>query len=280
MNLSSARKTFTLKTLRYYTCATALHQPPNLHHFVQLSIANRSLLLAQQAHARVLTHGLRQDPFTATKLISAYALFGDPSKSKLVFDSVEPKNAYLWNSMISGYVRNCVYNEAYELFIEMCYCNVLPDDYTFATMAKVSGEVGDLGAGKWVHGKSIRAGFVMDTVVANSLMSVYCKCGDFGEGRKVFDEMPERNVGSWNVLMAGYRSTTDHDFDKGLLETAKCMMMSGVKPDGFTVSSLLPLCGGDDSGKLDYGRELHCLYCEVWIGFEFGFGCSSWVLFD
>ncbi|KAK9947734.1 hypothetical protein M0R45_003346 [Rubus argutus] len=115
----------------------------------------------------------------------------------------------------------------------MCYCSALPDNYTLATMAKVSGEVGDLVAGKWVHGKSIRAGIVMDTFVANSLMSMYCKCGYFGECRKVFDEMPERNVGSWNVLIAGYGSTTDHGFDKGLLETTKCMMMSGVKPDGF-----------------------------------------------
>ncbi|KAK9947735.1 hypothetical protein M0R45_003346 [Rubus argutus] len=85
----------------------------------------------------------------------------------------------------------------------MCYCSALPDNYTLATMAKVSGEVGDLVAGKWVHGKSIRAGIVMDTFVANSLMSMY-----------------------W------YGSTTDHGFDKGLLETTKCMMMSGVKPDG------------------------------------------------
>ncbi|BFG14260.1 hypothetical protein CerSpe_005340 [Prunus speciosa] len=80
----------------------------------------------------------------------------------------------------------------------MCNRNVLPDDYTLATMAKVSGVVQDLVAGKSVHGKSIRVGFVLDTVVANSLMSMYCKCGNFGECWKVFEEMPQRNVGSYN----------------------------------------------------------------------------------
>ncbi|KAK9947733.1 hypothetical protein M0R45_003345 [Rubus argutus] len=86
--LFSVRNIVTLKTLRYYTCATALYQPPNLYHFLQLSITLRSLLLVQQAHSRVLTHGLQQNPFIVAKLISAYARFGDPTKSKLVFDSV------------------------------------------------------------------------------------------------------------------------------------------------------------------------------------------------
>ncbi|KAM5553404.1 pentatricopeptide repeat-containing protein [Rosa sericea] len=265
MNLFSARKIFTLITSRNYTCTTALHQPPNLHHFLQLSITQRSLPLAQQSHARVLTHGLQRNPFTATKLISAYALFNHPTKSRLVFDSIEPKNVYLWNSLINGHVKACVYNEAFKLFVEMCCCcDALPDEYTFSTMAKVSGEVGDLVAGKWVHGKSVRVGFVTDTVVANSLMSMYCKCGEFGECRKVFDEMPERNVGSWNVLIAGC------GFDNGMLETAECMMRSGLKPDGFTVSSLLGLCGGEDVGELGYGRELHCYVVKYGLDLDLG----------
>ncbi|CAL8990154.1 unnamed protein product [Prunus brigantina] len=270
MNLSSARKTFTLITSRYYTCATVLHQPLNLHHFLQLSVTHHSLSLTQQAHAQVLTHGLQQNPFLATKLISAYALCGNPTKSKFVFHSVELKSMYLWNSLINGYVRNCVYHKAFELFEEMCNCNVLPDDYTLATMAKVSGEVQDLVAGKSVHGKSIRVGFVLDTVVANSLMSMYCKCGNFGECRKVFEEMPHRNVGSWNAIIAGYASSVDDDCDKEIWEIAKCMLMNGVKPDGFSVSSLLRLCGGDDIEKWDYGRELHCYIVKYELDLKWG----------
>ncbi|PRQ46666.1 putative pentatricopeptide [Rosa chinensis] len=103
--------------------------------------------------------------------------------------------------MINGYVKTCVYSEAFWLLVEMFRCcnAILLDEYTFSTMAKVSSEVGDLVLRKW--------GFM---------------------GRvKVFDEMPERNVG-------------------------------GFKPDGFTVLILLGLCSGEDVGKLGYGRELHC----------------------
>ncbi|KAL6292308.1 hypothetical protein ACE6H2_000450 [Prunus campanulata] len=137
-------------------------------------------------------------------------------------------------------------------------------------MAKVSGGVQDLVAGKSVHGKSIRVGFVLDTVVANSLMSMYCKCGNFGECRKVFEEMPQRNVGSWNAIIAGYASSVDHGSDKEIWEIAKCMLMNGVKPDGFSVSSLLRLCGGDDVEKWDYGRELHCYIVKYELDLKWG----------
>ncbi|PQP92205.1 pentatricopeptide repeat-containing protein [Prunus yedoensis var. nudiflora] len=69
----------------------------------------------------------------------------------------------------------------------MCNRNVLPDDYTLATMAKVSGEVQDLVAGKSVHGKSIRVG--------SSRVDL---------GRRVFDRMKCRNVYAWTAMVNGY----------------------------------------------------------------------------
>ncbi|KAL6189358.1 hypothetical protein ACLB2K_040747 [Fragaria x ananassa] len=276
MTLSTTRKTFTLNTFRYYTCATALHPSPDLHHLLQLSITHRSLPLAQQSHARVLTYGLHQNPFIATKLISAYAQFNHPTNSKLVFDSIHPKNVYLWNSMTSVYVRTRLYNEAFSLFIEML-CSASPDEFTFSTMAKVSGEAGNLDAGKWVHGKCVRAGFVSDMIVANSVMSMYCKCGEFGECKKVFDEMPERNVGSWNVLIGGFGSSCECEFGDGVLEMVKGMMRSGLRPDGFTVSSLLAMCGGVGVGGLGYGGEMHCYVVkyglELSLGSDVHLGC-------
>ncbi|KAL5542448.1 hypothetical protein UlMin_010158 [Ulmus minor] len=240
-----------------------------LLHYIKLSITHQSLKLTQQSHALILTHGFQQNPFLATKLISAYCVFGNPTKSRLVFDSIKLKNVYLWNTLVNGYVKNGSYREAFGLFVELCNENFLPDDYTLASLAKVSGEMGDLVAGKLVHGKSIRVGFVFDVVVSNSLMSMYCKCDKFGDGRMVFDEMPQRNVGSWNVLIAGYVGCKKQSFDMQMWEIFKRMQIDGVKPDGFTISSLLPLCGGDNS-KWDYGKELHCYVVRNELDFNLG----------
>ncbi|XP_040996620.1 pentatricopeptide repeat-containing protein At1g28690, mitochondrial-like [Juglans microcarpa x Juglans regia] len=277
MTLFSARKTFALAISRNYASTTVPQLPftPLLHSLLY-AIDCQSLSLSQQCHTQILTHGLGQSPFLATKIVSAYSICGSSTRSRLVFDSVEFKNAYLWNSLINGYLKNRLYNYAFDLFNEMCSSDERPDDYTLATLAKVSAEIGDSIAGKLIHGKSLRIGFLSDMVVANSLMSMYCRCGQCEESRRLFDEMPKRNSGSWNVLIAGYASSWDRSFDKEMWEAVKFMQNDGVKPDGFTVSSLLPVCGSD-TGRWDHGRELHCFIVknvlDSGLGSDVHLGC-------
>ncbi len=52
---------------------------------------------------------------------------------------------------------------------------------------------GDSVAGKLIQGKSLCIVFLLDTVVGNLLMWMYCKCVEFSESRNLFDEMPKRN---------------------------------------------------------------------------------------
>ncbi|EXB58833.1 hypothetical protein L484_002770 [Morus notabilis] len=267
MNFCFASKT------RFCTTTTSSDHALNLLHFIKLSLTQQSLKLAQQTHARILTLGLNQNPFLATKLISAYATFKIPTCARFVFESNELKDTYLWNSLISGYVKNGGYSEAFELFREMCRGDYVPDDYTMATMSKVSGEMEDLVAGELIHGRIIRSGFGFDVVVCNSLMYMFCECGKFGGARKVFDEMPQRNAGSWNVLITGHVGCGNQIFDKESWEIVINMQIEGVKPDGFTVSSLLPLCGVDTRKRPDYGKELHCYV--VRNGLEFNLGSDA-----
>ncbi|XP_038724256.1 pentatricopeptide repeat-containing protein At3g12770-like [Tripterygium wilfordii] len=245
----SAGYTIRLVTFRSYSSAT-------LFNSFQLALDRCSLTLTQQSHARLLSLGLAQNPFLCTKLISAYAVYGTPNESQLVFNAIQNKNVYLWNSLINGYVKNNAYVEAFDLFAKMGKDNILPDDYTLATLSKVAGELRNASAGKIIHGKSIRIGFVLDCVLANSIMSMYGKCEEFGDVRKLFDEMSQRNVGSWNVLISEWAKSGNHNFGEELRGLVKYMQIEGLKPDAFTVSSLLPLCI-ENFGKRNHGKELH-----------------------
>ncbi|KAM7253079.1 hypothetical protein ACFE04_008858 [Oxalis oulophora] len=264
VNFCAAKKV-TVAITRNYSYATVPDPTHNLLCFLQLSIDHQSLKTTQTSHTQVISNGFSQNPFIATKLITAYASCGHPTQSRRVFDSVFDKNVYLWNSTINGYVKNRLFNEALSLFNEMLR-SVRIDDFTLTSMSKLTGEIGGLRLCECVHGKSLRIGFDSDVVVSNSLMAMYCKCDQFGEARKLFDEMPQRNVGSWNVIISAYVGSGDCNFDWGLVRN---MRREGLKPDAFTVSSLLPLCTSH-SGKWDYGKELHCFI--VRNEFDSGFG--------
>ncbi|KDO55767.1 hypothetical protein CISIN_1g044812mg, partial [Citrus sinensis] len=280
MILSSARNTFALVTSRNYTSAT-------VQHFLQVSATHRSLKLTKQSHSQILSLGHISNPFVSTKLITAYALCGQPTQSQLVFNSIQHKDVYLYNSLINGYVKNHGHNEALELFSNMYYSNVSPDDFTLATISKLSGEIKDLNVGMLIHGLSIKIGFVVDVILANSLMSMYVKCGKFSECLNLFDEMPQRNVGSWNVRISGHASSGDFslvvrsrrvfdqmkrrnvyawtamingyvqngDLDEALVLFLEMQLKDRIEPNKVSLVSVLPTCSSLIG--LSGGKQIH-----------------------
>ncbi|XP_071718399.1 pentatricopeptide repeat-containing protein At3g12770-like [Rutidosis leptorrhynchoides] len=235
-------------------------QSPAISHLnlLKLSITNQSLKLAQQTHAQLYCLGLHQNPIISTNLINAYSVFKYPVLIRKVFDSIDFKDCRLWNTLINYFQKNDLCNESFSLFNEMCWTgDCVPDEFTFSTLAKASGVIGDLSVGKWVHGKCIKLGFCYDTVLVNSLLSMYKKCDGFQECRQLFDEMPQRTVSSWNVMISGYLDGKMSLTHYQVWEFIKNMLNEGLTPNEFTLSNLLPTCG-NTLGQFDYGRELHC----------------------
>lgn len=156
--------------------------------------------------------------------------------------------------MINGYAKNRANVEAFELFNQMCRGDEPPDDFTLSTLSKLCGEIGASLAGKSIHSKSIRSGYVSDTVVSNSIMFMYLKSGALREVHKVFDEMRHRSSSSYNVMIALCGASGEPRLNGAVWGIVRDMQIEGIRPDSFTVSSLLPLCGKESV----YGRELHC----------------------
>ncbi|KAB2094157.1 hypothetical protein ES319_A02G137100v1 [Gossypium barbadense] len=65
--------------------------------------------------------------------------------------------------------------------------------------------------GKSLHAESIKFGVAVDLHIASSLLSMYSRCGNLIDSRKVFDEMPERNVVTWNAMIGGYFKNGDRE---------------------------------------------------------------------
>ncbi|KAF6139466.1 hypothetical protein GIB67_031088 [Kingdonia uniflora] len=148
---------------------------------------------------------------------------------------------------------------------------ISPDNYTLAALSKVSSEIGDVRIGETVHCWIIKTGFVSDTVLMNSVMAMYLKCGSFRGLREVFDKMPQRNSASWNVLISGFSVFNSCMIYEDVWMLVKQMQKERVRLDAYTISTLLPMC----DGKWNYGREIHCFivknesaldYLDVHVG--------------
>lgn len=85
-----------------------------------------------------------------------------------------------------------------------------PVSFTFSALFKACSAVLDVGLGQQIHAQTILiGGFASDLYVGNTMIDMYIKCGFLDCGRKVFDEMSERDVISWTELIVAYAKSGD-----------------------------------------------------------------------
>ncbi|KAK3445310.1 hypothetical protein EUGRSUZ_A01207 [Eucalyptus grandis] len=113
-----------------------------------------------------------------------------------------------------------------------------------------------------VHCFVLRNGFDSDIFVANALVTFYARCDEAGSARIVFDRMPERDIVSWNSMIAGYSQC---GYYRECKELYREMVESGLRPNGVTVVSVLQACG--QSQDLIFGMDVHKLVidCQVQV---------------
>lgn len=165
-----------------------------------------------------------------------------------------------------------MYGDAIRLFLSLMRSSsreidLRPNSYTASCVLKAfSFSHRDWRAAKELHCFIMRGELCDDPFVVNALITYYSSCDCLCDARKVFDKMPEKDIVSWNSMIAGYSQGGFYEECKGLYR--QMLSSSGLLPNGLTVVSLLKACG--QSKDIALGMEVHhCIYehqVEVDIG--------------
>ncbi|PQP99085.1 Multi antimicrobial extrusion protein [Prunus yedoensis var. nudiflora] len=95
---------------------------------------------------------------------------------------------------------------------------------------------------------------------------MYAKCGEIRDARKMFDDIPHKNVVSWSGMIYGYAQVGE---DEEALRLFKQALVQNLDVNDFTFSSVIRVCG--NSTLLELGKQIHSL-C-----FKTNFNLSSFV---
>ncbi|KAL6205375.1 hypothetical protein ACLB2K_022635 [Fragaria x ananassa] len=199
---------------------------------------------------RVFGGMVEKSSFSWSTMISAYAKLGELEEAQRLFDAVPQRNVVSWNAMIAGYAQNEKYDEAVGLFREMQECGLAPNDVTLVSVLSACAHLGALDLGKWIDRFIKRSGMDLGLFLGNALADMYAKCGCITEARRVFNNMQERDVISWSIIITGLAMNGHADqafecFDK--------MIEHGLKPNEITFMGLLTAC--TPAGLVDKGLE-------------------------
>ncbi|KAG6421901.1 hypothetical protein SASPL_118461 [Salvia splendens] len=156
-----------------------------------------------QVHARVFLLHAHQNDLIATRLIGRY-----PSDSALkVFHHLRNPNIFPFNAIIRACSRGAIGGDTVKL----------------------------------VHADVFKYGVVCDPLICNGLLMVYAKAvKDLSSARKLFDEMPDRNlVSCWTSLISGYAKI---GLAGDALELFVIMLKENLCPESDTMVSVLSAC--------------------------------------
>ncbi|KAH7428636.1 hypothetical protein KP509_09G009700 [Ceratopteris richardii] len=228
----------------------------------------------QIVHNRILrARLLGRNVKVANALVAMYAKCGALKKAQQVFDGIPNPNSISWNTLISGLVQYEQDEDALTCFKRMQLAGCYPDAVTFTCILKVCGNLRTLDLGEEIHKLILKAHLLEeDIVVANALVDMYVRCGEFEKAIEVFDKLPVHDVVSWNVLIGGY---AQHGYNKQALKCFYDMQARGVCPNPITFSFVLKVCS--NVGDLEMGEKLQTQILREHM-FEQDIGISNAVI--
>ena len=138
----------------------------------------------------------------------------------------------------------------------MSGAGVSPDSYTIPIVLKAVCQAFAVGFGRQVHSVAIRHGLESNEYCESGFISMYSKGGEFENARKVFDQNPQRKLGSWSAIICSLsQGGRAKEAVAMFMEMKKC----GFEPDDVTMVGVTSACGS--LGQLNLALQLHkCIY--------------------
>ncbi|KAE8816924.1 pentatricopeptide repeat-containing protein DOT4, chloroplastic [Hordeum vulgare] len=208
---------------------------------------NESLKDGKSVHGYAIRNGMEKVLPVTNALMEMYAKCGNMDEARLIFDGAASKDMISWNTLIGGYSRNNLANEAFSLFTEMLL-QFTPNAVTMTCILPAAASLSSLERGREMHTYALRRGYLEDDFVANALMDMYVKCGALLLARRLFDRLSSKNLISWTIMVAGYGM---HGRGRDAIALFEQMRASGIEPDAASFSAILYACS--HSGLRDEG---------------------------
>ncbi|KAF2323888.1 hypothetical protein GH714_003716 [Hevea brasiliensis] len=222
-----------------------------------------SIKLGRQLHAYIIKYEIDYDPSIGNALCSLYSKFGSLDSAVNVFQGIGEKNVISWTALISACGENGEAALGLRFFIAMLFEDIEPNEFTLTSVLSLCCVMLALGAGRQVHSLSIKLGYQSNLRIKNSVMYLYLKCGCMNEAQNLFNKMKSTNLVTWNAMIAGHAQAMDlanDDFSAYQSGTEALSIFlklnrTGLKPDHFTLSSILTVCSR--LSALEQGEQLH-----------------------
>ncbi|PKU74743.1 Pentatricopeptide repeat-containing protein [Dendrobium catenatum] len=191
-------------------------------------------------------------------VITGFLRAGDIKSAVELFEIMPVQDAASLNALVSGLIQNNFLEEATKILLRSTKVSEIEGAVdAFNTLIVGYGRVGRLKEAQSVfnlipceqnqNSPSRRTKIFQRNVVSwNSMIMCYVKAGDLLSARKLFDEMPVRDLVSWNTMITGYSQALE-------MEEAEFLFRQVDEPDVRSWNTMI--FGFTQKGELEKARN-------------------------
>lgn len=137
-------------------------------------------------------------------MIIGYVKLDRLDDARYVFDEMPERDCVSYTTMIMGLVENGKWKEAVFVFKEMRGAGLVANEVTLVSLITAWSRVSGIWGCRMLHALVVKLQLGRFVRVSTNLLHKYCVFSSLRDARALFDEMPERNIVSWNVMLNGY----------------------------------------------------------------------------
>ncbi|RAL37965.1 hypothetical protein DM860_000659 [Cuscuta australis] len=205
-----------------------------------------------QIHAHIVKFGISSNNIVCNSLVDSYCKCQRLDIALQLFEEMAAKDSVSFNAMITGFSKQGANGEAVKLFQEMQYLGLKPSDFTLAAVIGAVVGLDDATFGRQVHALAIKTSYVWNVFVGNAFLDFYSKQNLLGDTSKLFDEMPELDGVSYNIIITGFAWDGQYEKAFHLFHKLKNTMFDRRH---FPFATMLSIAG--ITQNLQWGRQLH-----------------------
>ncbi|XP_071691174.1 pentatricopeptide repeat-containing protein At5g04780, mitochondrial [Rutidosis leptorrhynchoides] len=202
--------------------------------------AEFAVLECRQLHAFAFKTSMLANMFVGTALLDVYAKCNLVEDAIRVFEYMPEKSAVTWSSMVAGYVKNELYEEALMMFKKVQVTGVEFNQFIVSSVLAACAAIAAKIEGIQAHAVLFKTGFDVNFFVCSSLVDMYSKCGSINEAYLVFSCAQDKNIVLLNAMISGF-SRHGRPMEARIL--FEKMQQIGLQPNEVTYVSVLSACG-------------------------------------
>lgn len=162
----------------------------------------------------------QRDSVSWNSMITGYTRYGMLEEARALFNAFHGKNVRTWTILLTGYAKHGLVDEARVVFQSM------PERNVVSWNAMISGYVqnGRLQCAKELFNQMPER----NAASWNSMITGYCRCGMMSEAHELFHQMEEKNSVTWMLMISGFVEISEY---RKAWIFFSIMFRHGVKPN-------------------------------------------------